>query len=63
LAAGGSTGVTATLVTSTGDLYTTSSVDVTFNSPCIGQETDTATPVKATTGIGATYVHGCSSRT
>jgi hypothetical protein len=63
LAAGGSTGVTATLVTSTGDLYTTSSVDVTFNSPCVGQGLATlTTPVKTTTGIAsATYVAtGCS---
>jgi hypothetical protein len=62
LSAGGSTGVTATFVTSTGDLHT-GAVDVTFNSACVGQGLATlTTPISTTTGIAnATYAAGgCS---
>ncbi len=63
LAAGGSTGVTATFVTNTGNLYTATDVDATFNSPCVAQGLATVTtPVKTSTGIAnSTYVAtGCS---
>lgn len=62
LSAGGSTGVTATLVTSSGDLYT-GEATITFNSPCVAQGLATiTTPVDTTTGIAnATYAAtGCS---
>jgi hypothetical protein len=37
LSAGGTAGLTVTIVDSTGTLYTGASLDVTFNSPCISQ--------------------------
>lgn len=62
LSAGGSTGVTATFVMPSGDLYT-GDVTVTFNSPCVAQGLATiTTPVETNTGIAnATYAAtGCS---
>lgn len=61
LSAGGSTSVTANLVDSAGNPYTTST-QVTFNSTCASQQTATLTsPVTTTTGFAAsTYVaKGC----
>lgn len=63
LAAGGSTGVTATFVTNTGNLYTATDVVTTFNSPCVAQGLATiTTPITTATGIAnANYVAtGCS---
>jgi hypothetical protein len=62
LSAGGTTGVSASFVTATGNLFT-EAVDVTFNSPCVGQGLATiTTPVNTTTGIANTnYVaSGCN---
>lgn len=62
LSAGGSTSITATFVTQTGNLYT-EDVTVMFSSPCIAQGLATiTTPVDTNTGVAtATYTaSGCS---
>lgn len=62
LSAGGSTSITATFVTQTGNLYT-EDVTVMFNSPCIAQGlASITTPVDTNTGVAtATYTaNGCS---
>lgn len=69
VSAGGSTSITATVVDSSGTLYTQSSVNVSFNSPCIssGKATITGTGASGTTftttngTVIATYTAtGCS---
>jgi hypothetical protein len=71
LAAGGTAGISVTIVDQTGTLYTANPVTVTFNSPCIasglsqvlpsGSNTAVTTITTSTGSINATYAaKGCS---